>query len=218
MMSDFAARRVTMVDTQIRPSDVTKFPIIDAMLRVPRERFVPEAQREVAYVGEMITMGEDRKMLEPRDFAKMLDAVNIQPDELVLDIGCGLGYSAAVLGDMAQAVVAVEADETLANDANATLLAEGADNVIVHNCELAAGAPSHAPYDVIFIEGAVEQIPQALLDQLSENGRIIAIFADQGLGNVKIGHKSNTGLSWRFVCNASADVLPGFERKKEFTL
>ena len=107
-MTDFSTRRTTMVDTQIRPADVTKFPIIDAMLRVRREMFVPDEQRETAYADAILDVGQGRSVLEPRTFGKMLDAVNIQGNELVLDLGCGLGYSAAVIGKLSEAVVAVE--------------------------------------------------------------------------------------------------------------
>ncbi len=100
-MLDNAANRTMMVDTQVRPSDVTKFPIIDAMLTVRREAFVPQSKRNVAYVGENIDIGVGRVVLEPRTFAKMLDALDIQRSDVVLDIGCGLGYSSAVLAHMA---------------------------------------------------------------------------------------------------------------------
>ncbi|MCH5372745.1 MAG: hypothetical protein JJ992_02125, partial [Planctomycetes bacterium] len=109
-MTDYATRRVVMVDTQVRPSDVTKFPIIEAMLSVPRETFVPDAWREAAYAGENIPLGGGRVVLEPRTLAKMLDALNVDNDELVLDVGCGLGYSSAVVARMAQAVIAIEED------------------------------------------------------------------------------------------------------------
>ena len=111
-MTDYAARRTMMVDTQIRPSDVTKFPIISAMLSVPRENFVPRDKREAAYMGDNIDLGGNRTILDPRTFAKMLDALEIQPTDFVLDIGMGLGYSAAVLSQLGEAVVAVEDDQT----------------------------------------------------------------------------------------------------------
>ena len=107
-MTDYAARRAVMVDTQIRPSDVTKFPIIDAMMSVPREAFVPVELREAAYMGENIDLGGGRVILDPRILGKMLDALDIQADELVLDVGCALGYSSAVMARVAEAVVAVE--------------------------------------------------------------------------------------------------------------
>ena len=111
-MTDFLTRRTTMVDTQIRPADVTKFPIIDAMLRVRREMFVPDEQRETAYADAILDLGQGRSVLEPRTFGKMLDAVNIQGNELVLDLGCGLGYSAAVIGKFSEAVVASASIQT----------------------------------------------------------------------------------------------------------
>ena len=104
-MSDFATRRVMMVDTQVRPSDVTKFPIIEAMLTVPREAFVPPSMREAAYVGDNIEIAAGRVVLEARTLAKLLDALDVQPTELVLDLGCGLGYSTAVIARLADAVV-----------------------------------------------------------------------------------------------------------------
>ena len=116
-MTDYKARRTMMVDTQVRPSDVTKFPIIDAMLSVPREDFVPASLREAAYVGENIALGANRVMLEPRTLAKMLDALSIEPDHVVLDLGCGLGYSTAILAKMAEFVVAVEDDADNATQA-----------------------------------------------------------------------------------------------------
>ena len=115
-MSEFATRRVMMVDTQVRPSDVTKFPIIDAMLSVPRETFVPDDKREVAYVGENLALAPGRVVLEARTLAKLLDALDVQPGDLVLDLGCGLGYSTAVIARLAETVVAVEEDEALAAD------------------------------------------------------------------------------------------------------
>ena len=167
-MSDFAARRVTMVDTQVRPSDVTKFPIIDAMLTVQREDFVPAAQREAAYLGENLDLGQDRVLLDPRTLAKMLDHLDITNDELVLDIGCAMGYSSAVIAHMAEAVVAVEEDEAMAAEAQEALAQAGADNVIVHVAPLTEGAPQHGPYDVVIIQGAVGDVPEALLEQVKE--------------------------------------------------
>ncbi|MFN4130126.1 MAG: protein-L-isoaspartate O-methyltransferase family protein, partial [Paracoccaceae bacterium] len=139
-MTDFSARRVMMVDTQVRPSDVTKFPIIDAMLTVPRETFVPRDLREAAYMGGNLMLRADRVVLEPRTLAKMLDALDIQPDEMVLDLGCGLGYSAAVLARLADAVVAVEEDEDFATEAQHLLSQGSVDNAAVIVGPLAAGA------------------------------------------------------------------------------
>ena len=217
-MTDYAARRTMMVDTQIRPADVTKFPIIDAMLTVPREVFVPRALREVAYVGENIDLGGGRVILEPRTLAKMLDAVDIRGDDLVLDVGCATGYSSAVMARMAEAVIAVEDDETLAAEAQGLLPEHGADNVVVHIAPLHEGAAEHGLYDVILIQGAVEDVPAALIGQLKDGGRIACIFMEGALGVVRVGYKAAGRVTWRFVFNAGAPVLPGFQRQTEFTL
>lgn len=207
-----------MVDTQVRPSDVTKFPIIDAMLTVPREDFVPSAQREAAYMGENLDLGQGRVLLEPRTLAKMLDALAISNTELVLDLGCAMGYSAAVIAHMAEAVVAVEEDEAMAREAQEALVAAGADNAVVHQGPLGDGAAKHGPYDVIIIQGGVQQVPSTLTDQLKEGGRIACLFMDGALGEVRLGHKRDGIVSWRMVFNASAPVIRGFEKDSVFTL
>lgn len=217
-MSDFATRRVMMVDTQVRPSDVTKFPIIEAMLSVPREVFVPSSKREAAYVGENIEIAAGRVVLEARTLAKLLDALDIQPTELVLDLGCGLGYSTAVIARLADAVVAVEEDESLAAEAQRSLSAEGVDNAAVVTGSLVAGDAKHAPFDVITIQGGVEVVPAALLDQLREGGRIGAVFMEGALGIARVGYKIDGVVSWRQVFNAAAPVLPGFAAPRGFVL
>ncbi|WP_299878841.1 protein-L-isoaspartate O-methyltransferase [uncultured Sulfitobacter sp.] len=217
-MRDFANRRTMMVDTQVRPSDVTKFPIIDAMLTVPREDFVPSAQREAAYMGENLDLGQGRVLLEPRTLAKMLDALAISNTEMVLDLGCAMGYSAAVIAHMAEAVVAVEEDEAMAREAQEALVAAGADNAVVHQGPLGNGAAKHGPYDVIIIQGGVQQVPSTLTDQLKEGGRIACLFMDGALGEVRLGHKRDGIVSWRMVFNASAPVIRGFEKDSVFTL
>lgn len=217
-MPDFAERRRMMVDTQIRPSDVTKYPIIEAMLAVPREQFVPDAQREAAYADQNVSLGGSRVLLEPRTLAKMLDALDIQNDELVLDVACGLGYSTAVAARVAQMVIGVEEDEDMAADAQAMLSEISADNAIVHVGPLADGAAEHGPYDVILAQGGVEELPAPLLAQLKDGGRIAALMMNGALGEVKIGYKSGGRISWRFDFNAAAPVLPGFAAAREFAL
>lgn len=217
-MTDYKARRTMMVDTQIRPSDVTKFPIIDAMLTVPREAFVPDAKREAAYVGENLTIAAGRVMIEPRTLAKMLDALDISPRNIALDIGCGLGYSTAILAKMCEFVVAVEEDAALADGATALLSEHGIDNAAVMTSDLAQGAAKSAPYDIITVQGGVEVVPDAILAQLREGGRIACIFAEGALGIVRIGHKIDGEVNWRFSFNAGAPVLSGFEGEDAFAL
>ncbi len=217
-MTDFATRRRMMVDTQVRPSDVTEFPIIDAMLNVPREAFVPRDRIEAAYASDSVPLGGNRVVLDPRGFAKMLDALNLSNGDLVLDVGAGLGYSSAIIARIAEAVVAVEDDPARVSEAQAALAEHHADNVILHEASLVDGAPEHGPYDAIIIEGGVEQVPESLIAQLKDGGRMVCIFMDDALGTVRIGHKSDGVVTWRYAFNAGAPVLDGFEKSHEFAL
>lgn len=218
VMADTAALRTMMVDTQVRPSDVTKFPIIDALLHVPRHLYVPEDKADLAYVGTHLDLAPGRVVLEPRGFAKMLEALDIGPGDLVLDLGCGLGYSTAVLAQLAEAVVGVEEDADLAEDAEARLGEQGVDNAAVIQAPLRDGSPKHGPYDVICVQGAVEEMPGALLDQLKEGGQIAAIFMAGALGECRVGVKIDGRVSWRMAFNATAPVLPGFTAAPSFAL
>lgn len=217
-MPDFAARRTMMVDTQVRPSDVTKYPIIDAMLAIPRERFTPDRLAEAAYMGNNIELGANRVLLEPRTLAKMLDGLNVSDTDLVLDVACGTGYSSAVLSRIAQGVIAVEEDEALADDAEAALAAIGCDAVVLHRGPLTQGATEYAPYDVITVQGAAEEFPDALVAQLADGGRVACVFMEGALGVVRIGVKRGDRVAWRDAFNASAPVLPGFEKARAFSL
>ncbi|MCA3461172.1 MAG: protein-L-isoaspartate O-methyltransferase [Rhodobacter sp.] len=217
-MTDFATRRTVMVDTQVRPADVTKFPVIKALLSVPREAYVPRSLREAAYIGENLEIAPRRVVLEARTLAKLLDALDIQPDEMVLDLGCGLGYSTAVIARLAEAVIAVEEDAALAAQAEKTLASEGVDNAAVITGPLAQGAAKHGPYDVMTLQGAIETLPQALSDQLKEGGRIGCVFMEGALGVARVGYKVDGVVTWRFAFNATAPVLPGFELRRGFVL
>ncbi len=217
-MSDFATRRTMMVDTQIRPSDVTKFPVISAMLSVPREMFVPDTLRQAAYVGDNLDLGGGRVLLEPRTLAKILDALDVKGNELVLDIGTAYGYSSAVVAHMAEAVVAVEENEDMAEDAPSLLSEVGADNVIFHAGPLADGAAELGPFDVILVQGGVADVPDALVAQLKDGGRMACLFAEGALGVVRIGYKIDGAMTWRFAFNAGAPVLPGFNKQDAFAL
>ncbi len=217
-MTDYTARRTMMVDTQVRPSDVTRFPIIDAMLSIPREEFVPDHLREAAYVGENLDIGNGRIMLEPRTLAKMLELADVQPGHVALDIGCGLGYSTAILASLCDFVVAVEDNETRAEEAQSLLSGHGIDNAAVMAGPLTAGSAKSGPYDLIMVQGAVEHLPEDLLAQLREGGRIVCVFAEGALGVVRVGHKMDGTVNWRFGFNAGAPVLDGFRRPAAFAL
>lgn len=215
-MQDYAAAREAMVDRQVRPSDVTRYGIVDAMLRIPRERFVPSPKRNIAYAGEAVEIAPDRWLLDPRVFAKMVDFAEIEPEDAVLDIGCGLGYSSAVLSCLCRAVIAVENDETMAGTAEDTLRDIGADNVAVLTGPLNEGAPSEAPFNVIIVEGGIAAPPRALFDQLAEDGRLVAIWVEGSMGRAQVSVKSGGSISTRWAFDAAAPVLPGFAAEPSF--
>lgn len=215
-MTDFNAARIAMVDCQVRPSDVTRYPIIEAMLNVAREEFVPPSLRNVAYAGDHIPLAPGRVVLDPRVMGKMLDLAEIQPSDLVLDIGSGLGYGTALMGHMGEAVVAVEEIEELACDAARILAEQDAMNVVVETGPLVAGAAAHGPYDVIMIEGAIEALPDAITAQLKQGGRLVTLVHEDGVSQCRMATKSGSGLSWRRAFDATAPVLPGFEAEKSF--
>lgn len=217
-MSGYATQRTTMVDTQIRPSDVTKFPVIDAMLTVKREAFVPTSQRASAYAGCEIVLATSRVMFEPRTLGKMIDELDVQVSDVALVIGAGLGYSTAVLAHMLELVIGIEAEAELASEAETNLGENDADNAIIVQGNVADGAARHGPYDVILIEGGVEFVPESVLSQLKEGGRIACIFMEGQLGTCRIGFKSSGQVSWRFAFNATAPVLAGFEATRGFAL
>jgi protein-L-isoaspartate(D-aspartate) O-methyltransferase len=217
-MPDYATRRTTMVDTQVRPSDVTKFPIIEAFLHVPREDFVPARLREAAYLGEDLPFGAGRVLLEPRTLAKMLEELNLQPTDLLLDVGCLMGYSSAVAARIAEAVVGLDENADLTHEAEALLAAQSRDNVAIVTGPLVEGAAQHGPYDAMMVQGGVEEFPEALAAQLREGGRVACLFMDGPLGTCRLGLRSGDRISWRDAFNATAPVLPGFSRKRAFAL
>ncbi len=217
-MTEIPAQRTTMVDTQVRPSDVTKFPIISAMLSVPREEFVPDGARGTAYCDAPIALGGERVILDPRTLAKLLDALDIQPNEIVLDLGCGLGYSSAVIARLAEVVIAVEEDAELAAEAESRLVVEGVDNVAVFVAPLSKGEPRHGLYDVVLLQGGIEKLPSAIMGQIKDGGRIGAIFVQGEFGVCRIGRKNGDSIDWRDAFNAMAPVLQGFAMEREFQL
>jgi protein-L-isoaspartate(D-aspartate) O-methyltransferase len=186
------------------------------MLTVPREYYVPAPLRLTAYMDGLLDLGGGRAMLEPRVLAKALDALDIQPTELVLDLGCGLGYSSAVIAQLAQAVVAVEEGEAMASEAEAALGAAGVDNVAVITAALVDGAPQHGPYDVIILQGGVEALPDSLVAQLKDGGRVACLMIEGNLGTCKIGLKTGEKISWRSAFDATAPILPGFYNTPAF--
>ncbi|ODN70849.1 Protein-L-isoaspartate O-methyltransferase [Methylobrevis pamukkalensis] len=204
-MVDFANARTKMVDGQVRPSDVTDYRIISAMLEIPREVFVPPARKPLAYTDMALKVaGEARSMLPPRTFAMMVQAADIQPTDVVLDLGCASGYSSAVIAKLASSVVAVEQDPALVDLASKTLLDLGIDNVAVVQGQLVDGLAGEGPYDVIMIEGAVDVLPDTIGEQLKDGGRLVVI---EGRGQSAKGMlyvRTGDDLGGRIVMNAGA--------------
>lgn len=215
-MTDFAQRRTMMVDSQVRPNEVTSYPVIEAMLNVPREEFVPDSRQDIAYAENNIDLAPGRVLLEPRTLGKMMEVLDLQNTDLVLDIGPGYGYAAALMARIAEAVIAVEDNPELAAEAEARLAAQDVFNVAVVAGPLAGGCDSQGPYDAVLVEGAIEEFPEALVEQVSDGGRVVAMFREGQLGVVRIGLKRDGRLNWRFAFNASAPILPGFARQQGF--
>lgn len=174
-MGEYADARRQMVDNQIRTTDVTAYNVLDAFGSVPRELFVPTNQRALAYSDADIQISNTRMMMQPSPLAKMLQLADITPDDVVLVIGSNSGYSAALASKMGNTIVAVESDEALVEQAQTTLSELGCDNVAVIASDITKGYASEGPYDVIFIEGAVEAVPQDLLAQLKEGGCLVCV-------------------------------------------
>jgi Protein-L-isoaspartate carboxylmethyltransferase len=216
-MSEYAAARLNMVEGQIRPNKVTDHRLVEAMLDIPREVFVPKAARGIAYVDKDIAIGNGRSLMEPMVFARMLQEVGVDETDVVLDIGCGTGYSTAVLARLAATVVGVESDAELAQRATEALAQIGVVNATVVTGPLPEGNPAQAPYDVIVIEGLVAEVPAGITSQLAEGGRLIAaVMGDRGVGEVKLYQRLGGVVSSRVLFEAQPRLLPGFEPKPKF--
>lgn len=215
-MTDWAIQRTKMVDGQVRPNDVTDHRIIAAMLEIPRELFVPTALGPLAYIDRNLELPGGRGLLQPMLVAKAIQAAEIQSGEAVLEVGAGTGYVAAVIARLDAKVTAVESDPVLATAARGALAASGTTGVTVVEGPLPAGAPAGAPYSVILISGSVETIPDQLLDQLADGGRLV-VFEGAGLsGRAKLYTRTGADVAGRTLFNASAPALPGFAREPAF--
>lgn len=213
-MTDFATQRKAMVDSQVRPSDVTDRRIPRAMLEVPREAFAPTPLQAVAYSDGDLKLAGGRVLLAPRVLSKMMQHLEIGDDAVVLDVGGATGYSAALLSHLAKRVVALECDQGLAERARGMLGRDG--NVQVVTGPLTEGYADEGPYDAILLNGAVTDIPPALLDQLKDGGRLVAVAIDRGVGRATVWRRFGSQFDRRPLFDAAAPMLPGFERKAEF--
>ena len=219
-MSGFSTARQNMVDCQVRPSDVTDTRIIDAMLEVPREAFVPQNQRAMAYLDLDLDVSEGgsakRYLIKPAVTARMLQAAEIKDTDKVLVAGCATGYTAAVVAKFASQVTATESDPALAAKAKAALAELGLGNVTVGTAAVADGDQANAPYDVIVLNGATEIVPEGLYRQLREGGRLVGVFATTKPPRAVIVSHSHDDFGDRALFDAVAPVLPGLERRPAF--
>lgn len=215
-MGDMSAARRAMVNGQIRVEGVTDARVLDAIEAIPRERFAPPAQHAVVYADVETSAAPGRWLLRPRDFAKLLQALGVKPRDVVLDIAGGRGYAAAVLAQMAETVIALEDDTALVTAASESLSEVGANNAVAVQGVLAAGAPDHGPFDVIFVNGAVEEVPDAWLAQLADGGRLGVVIRQGVSGAAHVFQRSGDGFGERRLFDSAAPLLEGFARPSAF--
>ena len=221
-MIDFATARRMMVDGQLRPNDVTDPRLLGAMLETPRERFLPPAKTALAYLDYDIPIAEGpderprRHMLKPMLLGKMIQIAGVRDTDSVLDVGCGTGYSSAVIAQLARSVVGVEEDATLVLTAKENLYALSITNVSVESGPLTAGYAARAPYDVIFLQGATEVEPETLFPQLRNGGRLVCVQGGGAPGRAVLYRRAGDDVSGWPAFDATASVLPGFAATPSF--
>ena len=217
-MFDFVAARKFMIEGQIRTGDITEPRLVGAMSDLPRERFVPDSWKTLAYADREIPAGKSKRFIPaPMVTGRIILEAGIGPEDYVLHIGCTTGYGTAILARLANSVVALEEDAALAKAAGDTLSALDIGNAAVVTGPLNKGYPDEGPYDAIVIEGAVEVLPDALAGQLREDGRLVAVMGTGRTGQGTLFRKTPKGLSGFPIFDAAAPLLPGFARAPAFT-
>jgi protein-L-isoaspartate(D-aspartate) O-methyltransferase len=213
---DYTALRRRMVESQLRTNKITDDAVLAAMGEVPRELFVPRQLKSMANLDEDLQIAPGRHLMEPMVLGRLLQIAEIKPTDLVLVIGCGNGYSAAVLARIAASVVAVESDPVLAQKAQELLAELDATNVSLIRAPLAAGHPAQAPYDAILFDGAVEEVPDMIARQLAIGGRLAAVLQSDGPGRAILATRTEAGVAQRVVFDCSVPRLPGFAKAASF--
>ncbi|HWL04665.1 MAG TPA: protein-L-isoaspartate O-methyltransferase [Xanthobacteraceae bacterium] len=217
-MTDFATRRRMMVDSQVRPSDVTDLRLIGVMEALPRESFLPPAVQSLAYLDLDLApvSGSARRMLKPMVLSRLVQAAAVGRGDRVLDVGCLTGYSSALLAQLGGAVVALDDDPALTAAAARCLAAVGQLDVVVETGPLPAGAPQHGPYDVILVNGACADEPESLLAQLADGGRLACVQGAGPVGRATLYLRTGDLVGRRVLFDAVAPVLPGFAKEAGF--
>jgi protein-L-isoaspartate(D-aspartate) O-methyltransferase len=215
-MFDAANARRLMVEGQIRTADVTDTTVLEAMQTLPRERFLPPALAQLAYLDGDVPVRRGRTLLRPMVLAKLVQAARIDREDRVLDLGCATGYSAAVLSRLAGSVVALDEDAELVRQAKEALASVGATNVEVVTGPLTVGWPAGGPYDVIFLDGATEIAPEALGPQLKPDGCVVGVYSPTVASKATIFHFIEGNMVGRPLFDAAARVLPGFSAPPQF--
>jgi len=210
LIPDFAAARLAMVESQLRPQGVVDPSVTGAMGSVPRERFVPDAVRPLAYVDRALTLGEGRFLSAPAVLGQLLTQMMPERGQRALVIGAGTGYSTAVLQAMGLEVVAIESSPELAATARGLGIAP-------IEAPLETGDPANGSYDQILIDGAVETIPEAIVSQLADGGRLGTALVDRGITRLVVGRKAGGAFGYLTIGDAGVPALSGFSRPKEFT-
>ena len=214
---DFAVARQNMVESQLRPNKITDDRIIAAMRTVPREVFVPKTRQHLSYLDEDVALEPGRFLTEPRLIATMIQSLEIRADDAVLVVGAGTGYAAAIIGQIANTVFALESEPQLAALASSQATSLGYDNVIVLEGNLTAGWPDEGPYDAILVDGAVSEIPEALVAQVKVGGRLATVVkTSEPVGQVVVETNTGATMAHRVVCDAAIPYLEGFEPKPAF--
>lgn len=207
---DYAIARQHMVDSQVRTNRVTDERLITAIRTLPRERFVPDRARARAYLDDDVEIAPGRYLMEPMVTGRLIQVADVQAEDMVLAVGAGTGYAAALLAQLAHTVVALESEQALAQRASAAFAELAIDNAVVVEGGLSAGCAKHAPYNVIYLDGAVEQVPAVLANQLANGGRMVGVLLDRGVGRATLWLKTGTTISHRVLFDANVAPLPGF--------